>query len=215
MGKEMKIISISVGYLLTNCYIIACERTKEALVIDPGLSANEAERLFREIMKYSLQVKYIVNTHGHMDHISGNALVKERTGATIMIHEYDADMLINPMENLSGIMGLSVISPPPDLTLKDEDKIRVGNLEIDVLHTPGHTPGSISLYCRSEGVVFTGDTLFAGAVGRTDFPGSSHRMLIESIREKLLILPDETIAYPGHGEATTIGRERRWNPFLK
>lgn len=211
----MRVISLAVGHLLTNCYIVSCERTREALVIDPGLSINEVENFLKEIMKNSLQVKYIVNTHGHMDHISGNALIKERTGAKIMIHEYDADMLINPIENLSGIMGLSITSPPPDLTLKDGDKIRIGDLEIEVLHTPGHTPGSISLYYRNEGVIFTGDTLFAGSIGRTDFPGSSYRMLIKSIRERLLILPDETIVYPGHGEATTIGRERRWNPFLK
>lgn len=210
----MLIIFLAVGPLLTNCYIVACEETLEALIIDPGFSKHESSSILKEIEKRKLHIKYVVNTHGHADHISGNADIKKITKAMIMIHENDAGMLTNPRENLSLMFGLSITSPPPDHILKDGDRIRVGSLDIEVLHTPGHTPGSISLYCRGENAVFTGDTLFAGSVGRTDFPGSSYEMLISSIKGKLLKLPDETVVYPGHGEKTSVGRERRWNPFL-
>ena len=140
--------------------------------------------------------------------------VKEKTKAYLAVHYEDAEMLTNPTKNLSRMLGLTVVSPPPDIMLKDGDKIKVGSLELEVIHTPGHTPGSISLYCRKEKVVFTGDTLFAGSVGRTDLPGSSYKKLMSSIREKLLALPDETVVYPGHGEKTTIGKERVENPFI-
>jgi len=210
----MLIIPLTVGSLFTNCYLVACERELEALVIDPGFSEAEEERIFREIIKHGLRVKYIVNTHGHVDHISGNLKVKRKTKAYLAVHYEDAEMLTNPTKNLSRMLGLTVVSPPPDIMLKDGDKIKVGSLELEVIHTPGHTPGSISLYCRKEKVVFTGDTLFAGSVGRTDLPGSSYEKLMSSIREKLLALPDETVVYPGHGEKTTIGKERMENPFI-
>lgn len=210
----MTIISLAVGPLTTNCYIVTCERTLEALIIDPGFSIHEGDNIIKEIEKRALQVRYIVNTHGHVDHISGNAKIKETTKAKIMIHKDDAHMLMSPPRNLSTMLGLSAVSLPPDHLLSDGDKIRVGFLEFEVLHTPGHTPGSISLYCRDENAVFTGDTLFAGSVGRTDLPGSSYKKLISSIKGKLLKLPDETVVYPGHGEETTIGRERKWNPFI-
>lgn len=211
----MPIISLTVGSLLTNCYIVVCEETLEALIIDPGFSEHESSSILREIERRDLHIKYVVNTHGHIDHISGNAEIKKATKAKIMIHENDAGMLTNPRRNLSLMFGLSMVSPPPDRILRDGDRIRVGSLDLEVLHTPGHTPGSISLYCRKERVVFTGDTLFAGSIGRTDFPESSYEALISSIRGKLLKLPDETVVYPGHGEGTSIGRERRWNPFLE
>ncbi len=210
----MLIIPLTVGYLFTNCYLVACEETLDALVIDPGFN-NEGSKVLNEVARRNLRVKYIVNTHGHVDHISGNARVKEATGARIAVHHADAEMLREPLKNLSTpFLGLTVVSPPPDLTLQDGGKIKVGFLEFEVVHTPGHTPGSISLYCRDEKVVFTGDTLFAGSIGRTDLPGASHERLIRSIREKLLIMPDDTVVYPGHGDRTTIGRERMWNPFI-
>ena len=211
----MLIIPLTTGPLLTNCYIVACEKTFEALVIDPGFSEYESNYVFSEINKHGLQVKYILNTHGHVDHISGNALMKEETKAKILIHQADAEMLSNPLKNFSLMLGSPLVSPPPDLTLKDGDVLRIGSLEFRVLHTPGHTLGSISLYCRNEKVVFTGDTLFAGSIGRTDLPGASYKALISSIKMKLLNLPDETIVYPGHGGETTIGMERKLNPFLR
>ena len=214
MNKSLLIIPLTVGYLFTNCYLVACEETLDALVIDPGFN-NEGSKVLNEVARRNLRVKYIVNTHGHVDHISGNARVKEATGARIAVHHADAEMLREPLKNLSTpFLGLTVVSPPPDLTLQDGGKIKVGFLEFEVVHTPGHTPGSISLYCRDEKVVFTGDTLFAGSIGRTDLPGASHERLIRSIREKLLIMPDDTVVYPGHGDRTTIGRERMWNPFI-
>jgi len=211
----MLIISLTVGPLLTNCYVVACEKTFEALIIDPGFSEHEGDYFLREIDKRGLHVKYILNTHGHVDHISGNAWVKEATKAKILIHQGDVEMLSDPLKNFSIILGEPLVSPQPDLTLKDGDVLRVGFLEFRVLHTPGHTAGSISLYCRDEKKVFTGDTLFARSIGRTDLPGASYKALMSSIREKLLSLPDETVVYPGHGEETTIGIERKWNPFLR
>ncbi|MEM1990646.1 MAG: MBL fold metallo-hydrolase [Candidatus Bathyarchaeia archaeon] len=210
----MLIIPLTVGFLSTKCYIVVCQETLEALVVDPGFSEYEGKNILEEIKKSGFHVKYVVNTHGHADHISGNFMVKETTGAKIIIHYKDAEMLNDPLKNLSVMMGLIITSPPPDILVQDGDKISVGSLEFMVIHTPGHTPGSIALHCKKEKVLFTGDTLFEGSVGRTDLPGASHEMLIQSIRGKLLSLPDETIVYPGHGEDTTIGRERRWNPFI-
>ncbi|MBS7640458.1 MAG: MBL fold metallo-hydrolase [Candidatus Bathyarchaeia archaeon] len=210
----MRIISLVVGPISTNCYIVACERSGEAIVIDPGFNRSDEGVVLEKIHDLKLSVKCIVNTHGHVDHISGNMKLKRETGASIMIHTYDADMLVDPIRNGSIMMGLNVVSPPPDIMLQDGDEIKVGELRVKVLHTPGHTPGSISLYIEEERVVFTGDTLFAGSIGRTDFPGSSYEKIMLSIRERLLSLPDDTRVYPGHGPWTTIGIERRENPFL-
>lgn len=210
----MQVISLTVGPLSTNCYILVCEESRESAIIDPGFNKIDEEFVLEKICEQKLRVKYIINTHGHLDHISGNAKVKEETKAIIAVHYYDADMLTDPEKNLSRMLGLNIISPPADLVLRDGDKLRVGRHEIQVLHTPGHTPGSISLYLGEEKIVFTGDTLFAGSIGRTDFPGSSYEELILSIKKKLLTLPDETRVYPGHGPETTIGVERRENLFL-
>lgn len=210
----MRIISLIVGPLSTNCYILVCERSREAAIIDPGFNRFDEETVLRKIFDLKLTVRYIINTHGHADHISGNLKIKRETGANIAVHLYDADMLTDPERNLSLMLGLNVISPPPDIVLRDENEIRVGDIKIKVLHTPGHTPGSISLYIRDENAVFTGDTLFAGSIGRTDLPGSSYERIISSIKEKLLKLPDNTRVYPGHGPETTIGIERRENIFL-
>lgn len=210
----MQVISLTVGPLSTNCYILVCEESRESAIIDPGFNKIDEEFVLEKICEQKLRVKYIINTHGHLDHISGNAKVKEETKAIIAVHYYDADMLTDPEKNLSRMLGLNIISPPADLVLRDGDKLRVGRHEIQVLHTPGHTPGSISLYLGEEKIVFTGDTLFAGSIGRTDLPGSSYEKLISSIKKKLLTLPDETRVYPGHGPETTIGVERRENVFL-
>jgi glyoxylase-like metal-dependent hydrolase (beta-lactamase superfamily II) len=209
----MRIHSWVVGSLATNCYVVVCDETDEALVIDPGFSAEETNEI-RRIVRGGFKIRKILNTHGHVDHISGNSALKKLTGADIVIHEFDASMLIDPPRNLSYMLGRSVVSPEADRLVKDDDILEVGALKLRVIHTPGHTRGSISLLCEAENVVFTGDTLFAGSIGRTDLPGSSFRDIMHSLRERLRCLPDETVVYPGHGESTTIGREKRMNPFL-
>jgi len=202
----------TVGFLSTNCYIVGCEKTKEAVIIDPGFSSAEAKQIFKEISRIDLEVKFVVNTHGHVDHIFGNRLVKERTGAQILIHKDDKVMLTDSRLNLSRDLGLAITSPPADQLLLDGAVIEVGQLNLKVVHTPGHTRGSISILV--ENAVFTGDTLFAGSIGRTDLPGSSFRMIMHSIRDKLMNLPDYMRVYPGHGPTSTIGEERRNNPFI-
>lgn len=198
-----------VGPLETNCYIFADEDTKEAAVIDPGA---EAAVLKNFITKNNLKLKYIINTHGHGDHIGANALLAQEGGVELLIHELDADFLNTPSLNLSSAFGVRIKAPAATRLLKDGDRITVGSLSLEVLHTPGHTPGGISL--RSDGVVFTGDTLFYEGVGRTDLPNSSEKAILESIKNKLMALPDDCKVYPGHGPETTIGHERRHNPFL-
>lgn len=210
----MPTISLTVGPLYTNCYIVFCEKTHEALIIDPGFTEEEWHKVLSKIRENGLRIKYIINTHGHVDHISGNSKIKEATGAILATHFRDIDMLIDPAKNLSLMLGLHVVSPLPDMILRGGEEIRVGHIKLKVLHTPGHTPGSISLHCKDLEAIFTGDTLFAGSIGRTDFPGSSHRDLMYSIKKKILVLPDETVVYPGHGGSTSVGIERRFNLFL-
>jgi len=204
---------LTVGFLGTNCYLVTCEKTLEAIIIDPGFGADETENVLREITEKDLRLKYVVDTHGHADHVSGNGALKQATGAEILIHEDDAPLFADPWRNLSKMMGLTVASPPADQLLREGDLIRVGSSELEVMHTPGHTAGSISLHCASDGIVFTGDTLFAGSIGRTDLPGSSFEDIVGSL-SRLMGLPAQTVVYPGHGEKTTIGKERRENPFV-
>jgi len=203
-----------VGTLGTNCYVVSCTETREALIIDPGFETDlDARAVMKEIDQSKLDVKYIVNTHGHSDHVAGNGIVKRLTGAPILIHEYDAPMLIDSTENLSMLFGLRVASlPPADRMLHDGDVVRVGNIGLRVLHTPGHSRGSISLL--GDEVVFTGDTLFAGSIGRTDLPGSSYEEMMLSLK-KLMTLPDRMRVCPGHFSTSTVGEEKRHNPFLQ
>jgi len=198
-----------VGAVGANCYIIGCEETGEGVVVDPGGDGPAILRLVRE---RGLKVKYIIDTHGHVDHISANGQVKEATGAPILIHELDAPMLTDASRNLSFFAPRPVRGPAADRTLRNGEVVQVGNLKLEVIHTPGHTPGGISL--RLGDKVLTGDTLFAGSIGRTDFPGGSYTTLIDSIKQKLLPLGDEIEVYPGHGPPSTIGEERATNPFL-
>jgi glyoxylase-like metal-dependent hydrolase (beta-lactamase superfamily II) len=193
---SMNVKSFPVGWLSTNCYVISCEETKEAAVIDPGMeSEGETEQILDYIKKNGFKVKYIINTHGHPDHVVGNEDMKEATGAPILIHE-------NTIERVDA-----------ERKLRDGDVLKVGNFKLVVLHTPGHTPDGISLL--ADDVVFTGDTLFAGSVGRTDFLGGSYNDLMQSIKSKLMCLPENIIVYCGHGPSTTIGDEKRYNPFLE
>ena len=205
----MKIHVLTVGPLLANCYILTCEETDEAAIIDPG---GDADSILREVARLGVDVKVVINTHGHVDHIAANEPVLRATGASLMIHEDDAVMLKSPARNLSLLGGAPLRPVEADRLLRDGDTVAFGREALEVIHTPGHTPGGISLLAGD--VLFTGDTLFAMGIGRTDFPGGSYETLLSSIRERLLALPDDTRVYPGHGPETTIGDERRANPFL-
>jgi glyoxylase-like metal-dependent hydrolase (beta-lactamase superfamily II) len=203
----------TVGLLYINCYLVACSKIKEGLIIDPGFNERtEVERVIEAASENDLQIRYIVDTHGHPDHIAGNGMLKEATGAPILIHECDAPMLTDPDRNLSTMFGYHVVSPPADKNIREGDSIQVGEVQLKVLHTPGHSRGSISLL--GEDAVFTGDTLFAGSIGRYDFPDSSHAEIFRSLR-RLARLPDHFKVYPGHGPVSTIGEEKRRNPFLR
>jgi len=198
-----------VGPLQVNCFIVADEKTKEAVVIDPG---DDAADILKVIKDKGFKVKYIVNTHGHFDHIGANKAVKEATGAEILIHEADAQMMASaPLQSRAFGMN-SVSSPQADRYVKHGDAINAGEVSLKVLHTPGHSPGGISLL--EQGMVFTGDSLFAGSIGRTDLPGGDLMTLLRSIKTNLMTLADETKVFCGHGPASTIGDERQGNPFL-
>jgi glyoxylase-like metal-dependent hydrolase (beta-lactamase superfamily II) len=207
--REILLKKMVVGYFETNCYLVGCATTKEGVVIDPG---GDPDAILRAIEEMNLNIGMIVNTHGHADHIAANREVKSSTGAELLIHERDSCMLQNPVMNLSAAFSSAVISPPADRFLKEGETVRVGKILLNVVHTPGHTEGGISLV--GAGIVFSGDTLFAGSVGRTDFPGGSFDLLVESIRTKLVCLPATTTVLPGHGPNTTVGEERENNPFL-
>ncbi|GAH28002.1 unnamed protein product [marine sediment metagenome] len=197
-----------VGPFASNCYIVGSESSKEGIIIDPG---DEAEVILRNVEDLELEIRSIVLTHGHIDHIGALKEVKEATGAEVAIHTDEAESL--QRQPLSTLFGISYPDPPPpDRSLKDGDGIDIGDLHFLVLHTPGHSPGGICLL--GEGVVFSGDTLFNYGIGRTDLPGGNHSQLMNSIHTKLMVLPDNTVVYPGHGPETTIGTERRDNPFL-
>jgi len=198
-----------VGPFASNCYIVGSESNKKGMIIDPG---DEVEVILRNIKDLELEIRSIVLTHGHIDHIGALKEVKEATGAEVAIHTDEAKSL--QRQALSTLLGLSYPTPPPpDRLLQGEDSIDIGDLHFLVLHTPGHSPGGICLL--GEGVVFSGDTLFNFGIGRTDLPGGSYSQLMNSIHTKLMVLPDNTTVYPGHGPETTIGIERRGNPFLQ
>ena len=206
----MQIHTFACGPFETNTYLIEDEETGQAILIDPTM---ESEGIYDEIMARGLRLALIVNTHGHVDHAYANAFFKEKTGAPLLIHKDDA-LWLGTVAQQAVIFGLD--APPPstaDRRLQDGDTITAGNLAFQVLHTPGHTPGGICLY--GHGILLSGDTLFAGSIGRTDLPAGSYETLLTSIRSKLLALPAETVVYSGHGPATTIGHEMMYNPFLE
>jgi hydroxyacylglutathione hydrolase len=205
----MIIQSMLVGPIQANCFILGCEKTKEAVVIDPG---DEANRILSGLQKKSLQLKYIINTHGHFDHVGGNKVLKDKTGAPILIHQAEAPMLAH-LADSAAVWGMRIEnSPPADRLLEDGDKITFGEITLEVIHTPGHSLGGISLYTPKD--LFVGDTLFAGSIGRTDFPGGDYDTLIASVRNRLFVLGDDVRVFPGHGPDTTIGTERKYNPFF-
>lgn len=209
----MKIDYLILGGYQTNCYILRKnDAAQDCLIIDPGLEADELVDFLDE---QKLNPLAVVLTHGHIDHIAGVAALRNRfPEIKIYIHNLDAEMLTEPMNNLSAMTGAGFTTEPEDVSLKEGDVIDLAGVKLLVLHTPGHTPGGISLYSKQDGVVFVGDTLFADSIGRTDFPGGSMSQLLASVKEKLFTLPEQTKVYPGHGPATTIAAEKAHNPFF-
>jgi glyoxylase-like metal-dependent hydrolase (beta-lactamase superfamily II) len=206
--KQMQVSTMAVF-----AYLVGDQITGDALVIDP---AADVKGIIAEAKKNNLRINYIVNTHGHVDHISGNTEMQKETGAKIIVHGDDAIMLTHTPAMILRMFGAKA-SPPADILVKDGDTISVGNVELKVIHTPGHSPGGISLY--TPGYVFTGDTLFVEAVGRTDLPGGSWQTMFKAIKEKLFCLPDDTKVMPGHNygrmPTSTIGHEKTCNPFVQ
>jgi len=206
-----------VGEIQANCYLVGDGKSKEIAVIDPG---GDGPDIIARIEEKGFKPVYIINTHGHIDHMWANADVKAAyPDAELLIHSDDAEMLVNPSSNLSFMMGREITSPAADRTLTEGEHLKVGELDMEVRHIPGHSKGGIALIMKDpddgKTVVFSGDALFAYSIGRTDFPGGSYDKLISGIKEKLLSLPDDAVVYPGHGPATTIGTERSHNPFLQ
>jgi glyoxylase-like metal-dependent hydrolase (beta-lactamase superfamily II) len=213
-GSEMMFVKqMQVSSMAVFAYLVGDPVTGDALVIDP---ADDIKGIIAEAKKNNLRINYIVNTHGHVDHISGNKDMQKATGAKIIVHEDDAIMLTSTPAMILKMFGAKE-SPPADILVKDGDIISTGNISLKVIHTPGHSPGGISLY--SPGYVFTGDTLFVEAVGRTDLPGGSWQTLYKAVKEKLFSLPDDTKVMPGHNygskPTSTIGHEKKYNPFFQ
>lgn len=204
--------TLEVGPLAVNCFILGCEETRAGVVVDAG---GDAERIITAVERHGLTIAQVINTHGHFDHVGANLSLVERFGARLLIHAADAPMLERAAE-VARAYGVRAENPPkPDAFLEDGMEITFGACRMQVLHTPGHTPGGCCLYLEAERKILTGDTLFADSIGRSDFPGGSHEQLLASIRTRLFTLPDEVAAYPGHGPQTTIGHEKRHNPYFQ
>ncbi|CAD7840759.1 MAG: hypothetical protein [Olavius algarvensis Delta 4 endosymbiont] len=201
--------SMALGPIMANCYVLGCENTREAAVIDPG---EEAARILDALKEDGLTLKLILNTHGHFDHVGANRELKQAVPeAQLMIHGDDAPMLAQ-LANSARMFGMQAEnSPDPDRLLQDTDAITFGDVKLDVVHVPGHSPGGVAFVCDAG--IFVGDTLFAGSIGRTDLPGGNFDTLIASIQNKLFQYDDDTSVYPGHMGPTTIGQEKRFNPF--
>jgi hydroxyacylglutathione hydrolase len=201
-----------VGVLQCNCTIVGDEQTREAIVIDPG---DNIPDILMRLAKHGLTVKQIIVTHAHIDHVGGALQLKKATGAPILLNEGDMPLL-KMMDVQAGWLGMDTPQvAPPDTSAEQGMVVGIANHAAHVLHTPGHTPGSICLYFAPDNLLLAGDTLFAGSIGRTDLPGGDSRKILRSIHDSLLTLPDETRVIPGHGSATTIGEERESNPFLQ
>lgn len=200
---------IRVGDLGTNCYIFGDSNTKEVVVVDPGY---EGSRIMNVIESNAFTVKYIVLTHGHLDHIGAVQYIKERTSAQVVIHKLDSKMLIDPVQNLSAfVMEHPIVQPEADRIIEGGDVLSIGSGSFKIIHTPGHTMGSICILFDKN--LFSGDTLFKETVGRTDLPGSSHSDILRSIK-KLIELDEDIKVYPGHGDISSIGHEKIYNPFI-
>lgn len=212
VANELMVRGIVVGVFQENCWVIGNRRTGEGICIDPGDQPDEVLALARDM---GVTIKYIANSHAHIDHVMGVAGVYAATGAKFLLHESDLDLLRNGWKGMAGRMGLDVSQDPPDpdMFVKDGDIVEVAGLRLRTITTPGHTPGSVSYYAE-EGMLFSGDTLFRGSIGRTDLPGGSLELEMTSICERLLVLPEETIVLPGHMEETTVAFEKAHNPWV-
>jgi glyoxylase-like metal-dependent hydrolase (beta-lactamase superfamily II) len=207
---KIEVITLIVGPLLSNCYIVWDNNIKKGLIIDPG---DDSDKILKTINKLEVGIEYIIATHGHFDHVGAVASLKKELNIKFIAHKNDF-FFIEDSENAARRWGFEIQKPPkPDNFIEDGDIIQIGSLNFEVLHTPGHSPGGISLF--QNGMVFCGDTLFQGSIGRTDFRKGSLEELIKSIKTRLYTLPDDTIVYSGHGPITTIGAEKRYNPFVR
>jgi len=210
----MPVVTVAVGPLQANCHLAWCEGSRQALVVDAG---GEADTIARALATRSLEPDVLFSTHGHVDHVAANAEIKERFPAMkLAMLRAERETLMRPTHNLSFFIGEKLEPPEPDVLLDDGDTLSVGGMSLRVIHVPGHTVGGGALFGEidSRAVVFTGDTLFAGGIGRSDFPGGDGDTLVAAIRESLLTLPDDTVVYSGHGPRTTVAHERYSNPFL-
>lgn len=209
--ERLTVSALTLGALGTNCYILANEETKEALIFDP---ADEAQRIGGYLEEHGLKAAGILLTHGHADHIGGAEELREMTGAKIYALDEEESLLQSPKSNLSLFIQHKAVTVKADEFLHDGQELTLAGIRLKVYHTPGHTPGGCSYYCQEADCVFSGDTLFEGSVGRTDFPGGSMSRIVRSVKEKLLTLPPETKVYPGHGGTTTVEYEKNYNPFI-
>ncbi|MGM0602363.1 MAG: MBL fold metallo-hydrolase [Bacillota bacterium] len=203
----MNIKPMSLGNMFTKAYIIS-DSYNNAYIIDPG---DEGEKIISFLEKENLNLKYIINTHGHFDHIGANGFLKQKTSAEIIIHKKDSKLLTDPSQNLSSYFYSykKITSPPADKIIADGDILELGEYKFEVIHTPGHTAGGVSLYCAEENILFSGDTIFSNGIGRTDLPGADQESLISSIENRLLNLPHETAVYPGHGNSIKLKRFKK------
>ena len=209
----MEIERLILGAYQTNCYVLRnSETATDCLIVDPGLEAGD---LLDFLHQHKMSPAAVVLTHGHIDHVAGvAALRQDYPDMKVYIHRLDAEMLTEPAHNLSALAGVMFKTKPADVLLEDKNAIEEAGVKLEVLHTPGHTPGGICLYSNDEGIVFTNDTLFADSIGRSDFPGGSMPQLVSNIKDRLFTLPDDTKVYPGHGPVTKIAHEKAHNPFL-
>ena len=205
----MNITILTVGMVQTNCYLVNAEGSRECVVIDPG---DEAEKIYRYIQKQDLVCKGILLTHGHFDHIIGVAQLASLTGAKTYAYEGERELMMDAGMNGGSMIGVSV-AIEPEILLRDNQTLEIAGLELKVIHTPGHTSGGCCYYSEKDKCLFSGDTIFMESIGRTDFPTGNGRQLLESVREKVLTLPEDVQIYPGHGPETTVGYEKQNNPY--
>lgn len=207
----MKIETMVLGDVRTNCYLLINEETKEALVVDP---ADRADAIVRKLIDEGLTLKAILLTHGHGDHILAVGALKKQFGVKVYAAKAEEALLSDTAQNLSKALFGIEVTVKPDVLLEDGQEFEEAGIRLRMLHTPGHTPGGCCYYQAEEKILFSGDTLFCGSIGRTDFPGGSLSQLVRSVKEKLLVLPEDVKVYPGHEEMTTIGHEKRYNPYM-
>jgi hydroxyacylglutathione hydrolase len=211
--NELVVRGVVVGLFGTNCYIVGSRQRSEAVVLDPG---DEPESILALARDLGVRITRVIATHAHLDHVLAAQALKNETGATFCLHEDDADILANVPESAQRLLSREVGAPPaPDFWLRGGEDLEIAGITLRALHTPGHTPGSVSLYAHDASLLFSGDTLFRGTIGRTDLPGGDYGTIIRTLNTTLASLPEETIVLPGHMQETTIGAEKATNPFFQ